>query len=103
MERAVGTITAVRKGAFGALSRGGYRANLLLGELSPKVANHFAMILANPKKLDEFMKVYDTKRLPLSDSLRLIEQIALGREGAEASEETEVEKFRKEVREEFNL
>ncbi len=103
MERAVGTITAVRKGAFGALSRGGYRANLLLGELSPKVANHFAMILANPKKLDEFMKVYDTKRLPLSDSLRLIEQIALGREGAEVSEETEVEKFRKEVREEFNL
>ena len=103
MERATGTLTRVRKGITGQLSRFGYRTNLLLGELSPRVANHLSMILGDPKKLDEFMKVYDTKRLPLSDSLRLIEQIALGREGAEASEETEVDKFKKEVREEFNL
>jgi hypothetical protein len=103
MERATGTLTRVRKGITGQLSRFGYRTNLLLGELSPKVANHLSMILGDPKKLDEFMKVYDTKRLPLSDSLRLIEQIALGREGAQDAEETEVDKFKKEVREEFNL
>ncbi len=103
MERATGTVSAVRKGAFGQLSRAGYRTNLLLGELSPKVANHFAMILANPKKLDEFMKIYDTKRLPLGDSLRLIEQIALGRYGEEQEVEQEVEQFRRKVAKKFEL
>lgn len=100
---ATGTITRIRKGIFGQLSRAGYRSNLILEELSPKIADHLAIILANPKKLDEFMKVYDTKRMPLGDALRVVEQIALGRYGAQQQEETEVEKFKKEVSKEFDL
>ena len=49
------------------------------------------------------MKVYDTKRMPLGDALRVVEQIALGRYGAQQQEETEVEKFKKEVSKEFDL
>ena len=103
MEHAAGTITRIRKGVFGQLSRAGYRSNLILDELGPKVADHLAIIFANPKKLDEFMKIYDSKRIPLSDVERVIVQIALGREGAEDVEETEVEQFRRKVSDEFNL
>ena len=49
------------------------------------------------------MKIYDSKRIPLSDVERVIVQIALGREGAEDVEETEVEQFRRKVSDEFNL
>tara|TARA_R100000664_G_scaffold4664_1_gene9278 strand:- start:2434 stop:6063 length:3630 start_codon:yes stop_codon:yes gene_type:complete len=103
MDHAAGTITRLRKGFFGQLSRAGYRSNLILDELGPKVADHLAIIFANPKKLDEFMKIYDSKRIPLSDVERVIVQIALGREGAEDVEETEVEQFRRKVSDEFNL
>ena len=103
MEHAAETVTNVRKGVFGQLSRAGYRSHLILGQLGPKVADHLAIIFANPKKLDEFMKVYDNKRVPLNGVQRLIAQIALGRAGAEDVEETEVEQFRKKVSEEFDL
>jgi hypothetical protein len=103
MEHAAQTVTNVRKGAFGQLSRAGYRTNLILGQLGPNVANHLAIIFANPKKLDEFMKIYDSKRIPLSDVERVIVQIALGRQGAEDVEETEVEQFRRKVSDEFDL
>ena len=103
MEHAAQTITNVRKGAFGQLSRAGYRTNLILGQLGPNVADHLAIIFANPKKLDEFMKIYDSKRIPLSDVERVIVQIALGRQGAEDVEETEVEQFRRKVSDEFDL
>ena len=103
MEYATGTAARLRKGFFGLLSRAGYRSNLILEELSPRVADHLATIFANPKKLDEFMKVYDKKRMPLNDALRVVAQIALGREGAEDVEETEVEQFKRKVSEEFDL
>jgi len=103
MEHAAQTVTNVRKGAFGQLSRAGYRTNLILGQLGPKVADHLAIIFANPKKLDKFMKIYDSKRIPLSDVERVIVQIALGRQGAEDVEETEVEQFRRKVSDEFDL
>ena len=103
MDHAAGTITRLRKGFFGQLSRAGYRSHLILDELGPKVADHLAIIFANPKKLDEFMKVYDNKRVPLNGVQRVIAQIALGREGAEDVEETEVEQFKRKVSEEFDL
>jgi hypothetical protein len=49
------------------------------------------------------MKIYDKKRLPLGDIPRAITQIAMGREGAEEQETTEVEQFRQRIREDFNL
>jgi len=76
---------------------------LILEELGPRVADHLAIILSNPAKLDEFIKIYDKKRMPVGDVARVLAQIALGREGAEDTEETEVEQFRRKVADEFDL
>lgn len=103
MDAVGATVTRIRRGAFGLLSRAGYRTQLVLDALGPKVAEDLATILANPAKLDEFMKIYDKKRLPLGDIPRAITQIAMGRYGAEKQETTEVEQFRQRIREDFNL
>ena len=103
MEAAAGTLTRARKAYFGVLSRAGLQSNLILEELGPRVADDLAIILANPEKLDFFMKRYDTKRLPLGDIPRVLTQIALGREGAEAEEETELDQFKRKITEEFDL
>ena len=41
--------------------------------------------------------------MPVGDVARVLAQIALGREGAEDTEETEVEQFRRKVADEFDL
>ena len=103
MEHMGGTVSRIRKAYFGVLSRAGYTSNLILEELGPRVANHLAIILSNPAKLDEFIKIYDKKRMPVGDVARVLAQIALGREGAEDTEESEVEQFRRKVADEFDL
>ena len=103
MEAAAGTLSRVRKAYFGVLSRAGLQSNLILEELGPRVADDLAIILANPAKLDFFMKKYDKKRLPLGDIPRVLTQIALGRAGAEAEEETELDQFKRKITEEFDL